>query len=46
MPGIERAAQLTDIAHTFLTVAAPLVLASEKSLQHRECLNKSALLLV
>lgn len=46
MPRIERATQLTDIEHTFLTVAAPLVLASEKSLQHCECLHQSALLLV
>lgn len=34
----------SDIPHTFLTVAAPLVLASIKSLQHREGLNQSALL--
>lgn len=42
MPGTER----TDAAHTFLTVAAPLVLASEKGLQHCERLHQSALSLV
>lgn len=33
-----------DIPHTLLTVDAPLLLASIKSLQHREGLNQSALL--